>query len=71
MNPVTDVTDRHTLSTATRVEDTDDWLRRHGATRRVAVVVQQGEQPDVIARIGDTLVWDGRTITVASQERRP
>ncbi|MEV6014763.1 hypothetical protein [Streptomyces sp. NPDC051997] len=65
------MTERHTLSTNTRIDDTDAWLRRHGATRRVAVIIQRPGQPDLTARIGDTLVWDGQTISVAPQERRP
>jgi hypothetical protein len=61
--------DRHALTRDTYIDDTTAWLRSHGANYRTDIVIQQPGQPDVTARIGDTLVWDGRTISVESQEQ--
>lgn len=60
---------RHTLSRATRIDATEAWLRSHDATYRPAIVVRQSGQPDLIVCIGDTLVWDGTTISVEPREK--
>jgi hypothetical protein len=63
------VRDRHTLSRATRIDDTDAWLRSHGATYRPAIVIKQPGQPDLTVCIGETLIWDGTGISVEPREK--
>lgn len=60
---------RHTLSRATFIDDTEAWLRSHGATYRPAIVVRQPGQPDLTVCIGETLVWDGTTISVEPRRK--
>jgi hypothetical protein len=43
------------------------WCRQHGyraVTGYGGCTVQQGDEQPIIARVGDTLHWDGRQITV-------
>lgn len=66
---------RHTIARTTRISDTTAWLQYHGATWKPGdpatthIVIQQPGQPDLAARIGDTLVWDGTSISVEPRER--
>lgn len=60
---------RLTLTMSMLLDIPNRWCRQHGY-RAVAgaggCVVQRGNEPAITATFGDTLLWDGERITVAS-----
>ncbi|WDO09934.1 hypothetical protein ME763_32105 [Streptomyces murinus] len=61
--------ERLTLIYSLPVSAAGRWCKRHGyrcvtSWPTVGVVVQRGDEPPLVARLGDTLLWDGHRITV-------
>lgn len=78
-DPLAAVDDEHRITLVTEIHATDAWIRAHHATWRPAdlmevhpdrlrIVISQPERPDVTARVGDTLAWNGHAIEIKEQK---
>ncbi|WP_406227351.1 hypothetical protein [Streptomyces anthocyanicus] len=59
---------RLTLTMSMLLDIPDRWCRQHGYRAAAGVggwVVQRDGEPAILARVGETLLWDGEQITVA------
>jgi len=59
---------RITLAMSMLLDIPDRWCRQHGYRAVAGVggwVVQRHGEPAILARVGETLLWDGDQITVA------
>lgn len=68
--------DTHTLSPATSISDTVQWLRNHGCVSVAGQIPEDApgllfrpaatpNEPPKLAVLGDTLIADGRVVTIA------
>lgn len=58
---------RLTLTTSMLLDIPDRWCRQHGYRAVAGVggwVVQRDGEPAILARVGETLLWDGEEISV-------
>lgn len=59
---------RLTITLSMLLDIPNRWCRQHGY-RAIAgaggFIVQRGNEPALLAAIGDTLLWDGEQITIA------
>ncbi|MFE9845790.1 hypothetical protein [Streptomyces goshikiensis] len=65
--------DEHHYTLGTLIGDTHDWITRRGATwthgpQGFCLLITAPGQPELTARPGDTLHWDGQRISVTRPE---
>ncbi|HEX5566495.1 MAG TPA: hypothetical protein VFY14_06105 [Streptomyces sp.] len=60
---------RLTLTMSMLLDIPDRWCRQHGYRAVAGVggwVVQRDGEPAIVARVGETLLWDGERISVSA-----
>ncbi|MDX5563735.1 hypothetical protein PYK79_10770 [Streptomyces sp. ID05-04B] len=60
---------RHTLTHGMLIDVTERWCRQHGYRAVIGhggCAVQRDNEEVIVAKVGETLYWDGHRITVAT-----